>query len=224
MRKLMKVMSLVFVLAMVVGSMAFAADGLVGASAAEQDTSYTLEDMLAYALQDEKLAQAEYEAIINTFDVTRPFSNIAKAEVTHENAILSLYEAKGLEVPEFDASTYVVLPESLEEVFQIGVDAEIANIAMYDTFLEQDLDEDVAAVFQALRDASENHLAAFQRGVEGTLNSGLGYGRQGNTRGVGNMTFGQGNGYGNHHANGLGQANGNGLGTGQCQSECLLNQ
>jgi hypothetical protein len=44
-----------------------------------------------------------------------------------------------------------------------GVQAEIDNIAMYDSFLQQTLPEDVKLVFVELRDASKNHLASFQR-------------------------------------------------------------
>lgn len=217
MKKIMKMMSLVLVLILSIGTLTFAAEGLAGASAASEDTSYTLEEMLAYALQDEKIAQAEYEAIMETFDVDRPFSNIAKAEVTHENAIISLYEAKGLEVPSFDASAYVVIPDTLEETYKVGVQAEIDNIDMYESFLEQDLDDDVAAVFEALKAASENHLAAFQRGVDGTINRGL---RMGNNdaRGYGNR---QGKGFGSGAFKGNGGFQNN---TGTCQADCLLNQ
>ncbi len=217
MKKIMKMMSLVLVLILSIGTLTFAAEGLAGASAASEDTSYTLEEMLAYALQDEKIAQAEYEAIMETFDVDRPFSNIAKAEVIHENAIISLYEAKGLEVPSFDASAYVVIPDTLEETYKVGVQAEIDNIDMYESFLEQDLDDDVAAVFEALKAASENHLAAFQRGVDGTINRGL---RMGNNdaRGYGNR---QGKGFGSGAFKGNGGFQNN---TGTCQADCLLNQ
>ncbi|MBN2898438.1 MAG: DUF2202 domain-containing protein, partial [Clostridia bacterium] len=89
-----------------------------------------------------------------------------KAEVKHESAVIGLYDARGLEIPEFDASTHAVLPETLAETYEIGIQAEINNIAMYDKFLEQELDDDVRVVFQALRDGSINHLEAFQRASE----------------------------------------------------------
>lgn len=173
MKKLAKMMSLGFVLLLLMSSMTFAGTNLVGATAAEQDSEYTLEEMLEYALQDEKLAQAEYEVILNTFDVTNPFTNIAKAEITHEEALIGLYEARDIEIPTFDATDHVVIPETLSEIYVIGVEAEIANIAMYNTFLEQDLDDDVRSVFVALRDASESHLQAFERGVDKTIETSI---------------------------------------------------
>lgn len=160
------VISLTLVLTLLFGTMTYASENPVGAGAAAEQEEFTLEEMLQYALEDERMAQAEYEAIMEAFDVTRPFSNIEKAEVKHEEAVIGLYETRGLEVPEFDATDYVVIPDSLEAIFEIGVQAEINNIAMYEKFLQQDLDDDVRLVFEALRDGSINHLAAFEKGLE----------------------------------------------------------
>ena len=57
-------------------------DELFGASAAAEKDEFSLEEMLQYALQDERLALAEYELIVSEFNVTRPFTNIIKAEET----------------------------------------------------------------------------------------------------------------------------------------------
>lgn len=174
MTRKMKLMGLVLVLTLMFSSLSFASDTLAGASAAKMDSQYTLEEMLRYALEDEMLAQAEYEAIMEEFDVDRPFSNIYKAEISHENAIIALYEAKEIEVPSFDPSGYLYIPESLTEIYEIGVKAEIENIAMYDKFLEGDLDDDVRTVFEALRDASKNHLEAFEWSLERETSPNLG--------------------------------------------------
>ena len=135
-----------------------------GSTGALQATDYTLEDMLLYAIQDEYAARAEYEYILNTFDVTKPFSNIIKSEETHISMLIPLFEAYGIELPEDTAADHLIPIESLEETFAIGVIAEINNIAMYNIFLEsEELPEDVYDVFVKLRDASENHLAAFEK-------------------------------------------------------------
>ncbi len=178
-------------------------DHAIGSAVIKDAGAYSLDEMLQYALEDERMAQAEYEAIMDAFDISRPFENIAKAELIHETAVIGLYESRGLEVPEFNASAYVIIPTTLEEVFEIGVEAEINNIAMYDRFLEQSLDEDVRAVFQALRDASVNHLAAFERGVSGGQLT-EGYGHRGNvTKGAGTPnSFGQGYGMGSTYRRG----------------------
>lgn len=184
----------------------WAAEADFGSGEALEDENYTLESMLQYALEDERMAQAEYAAIMEAFDVTRPFSNILQAEKQHEAALLALYEAKGLEVPEFDASQYITIPQTLDEVYTIGIQAEIDNIAMYDAFLEQELDEDVRLTFEALQRASESHLNAFRRASgedmmlstgNGRVNDGVrgfsgqeGQGHQG--RGQGHMSWNDG--------------------------------
>lgn len=179
MKNMKKLLSLVLVLAGIASVSIFVNAGevmdddisleeSVGSTAAMEGEAFTLEEMLAYALQDELMAEAEYAAIIEEFGVNNPFTNIMKAEITHQQAVIGLYEARGMEVPDFDPSGHVVLPDTLEEIYAIGVQAEINNIAMYDKFLEQELDDDVRAVFTALRDGSVNHQAAFERAGSGT--------------------------------------------------------
>ncbi|MFA5006290.1 MAG: hypothetical protein WC509_02340 [Candidatus Izemoplasmatales bacterium] len=125
---------------------------------------YTVEEMLTAAIQDEYLAQATYAAIIAAYGEIRPFTNIIAAEQTHIDLLLPLFEAYGIEVPANEAAASVVLPESITAALSTGVDAETANIAMYDAFLAvEDLPEDVATVFTYLRNASTNHLKAFTR-------------------------------------------------------------
>ena len=138
-----------------------------GAAAVKEGETYTVEQMLTYAIQDEYLAQAEYKAIIAKFGVDNPFTNIMKAEGTHVEHLLPLFAAYNIPVPADTATEHVVLPEMLEEIYQIGVTAEIHNIGMYEAFLKQaGLPEDVKDVFEALKKASESHLAAFQRNVD----------------------------------------------------------
>ena len=138
--------------------------GARGALAAQE---YTLEEMLEYAIQDEYLARQEYESIMEEYGEINPFANIIKAEEYHIELLTGLYDDYDLELPEDTAINYVVVPENLDLTYDIGVQAEIDNIAMYEKFLEQDLPDDVRAVFIELRDASENHLAAFEKGPRG---------------------------------------------------------
>lgn len=134
-----------------------------GSAAVKSEQVYTLEDMLIYAIQDEFSAQAEYEAIMNKFNVSRPFSNIMKAEVTHISYLKPLFEKYDVNIPSNTASEHVILPATVQETYAIGVEAEIKNIAMYDVFLKQELPSDVRVVFEALKKASESHLRAFSR-------------------------------------------------------------
>lgn len=138
-----------------------------GAESALIDEEYSLKEMLVYAIQDEYLAQAEYDVIMSEFGVDRPFSNISKAEAKHIELLLPLFEAHGITVPENNAADKTVIPSTLSEIYSTGIEAEIKNIDMYEKFLEEDLPEDVRSAFESLKAASENHLEAFKRASEG---------------------------------------------------------
>ena len=139
-------------------------EGQTEAIAFSDDIEYTVEEMLVFAIQDEFLAKAEYELIISEFGNVRPFSNIVIAEQTHIDLLVPLFETYGYDLPENNASELVVLPDSITSAIATGVEAEEANIAMYQIFLAQDnLPEDVRTAFEYLLNASEQHLAAFSR-------------------------------------------------------------
>ncbi|MBN1848527.1 MAG: DUF2202 domain-containing protein [Deltaproteobacteria bacterium] len=138
---------------------------LYGAKGAEQSDDPTLEQMLVYAIQDEYLAHAEYEYIINQYGSIRPFSNIIKAEETHIAMLKPLFEKYGFKLPEDKGGDHVLVPKDLRQAFEAGVQAEIDNIAMYEKFLSKNLADDVRSAFQMLKNASENHLRAFQNGL-----------------------------------------------------------
>lgn len=161
-----------------VSAAALAANEKYGSAALEKNKNYTLEQMLTYAIQDEYVAQAEYKKIIASYGEERPFTNIVKAEAKHIAELTPLFEKYGFSLPANKGDEIAVLPESLLAANKTGITAEINNIAMYETFLAQDLPDDVRAVFTALRDASKNHLAAFERGVA-RLEGGTGRGRRG---------------------------------------------
>ena len=163
-RKLLSALALMLALTLPV--MGLAAEEY-GAAAVEEGETYTLEQMLTYAIQDEYLARVEYSIIIEKLGVDRPFTNIVKAEGVHVQYLLPLFEAYSVPVPVDTAAGLVILPATLEEIYQANVTAEVRNIAMYETFLKQDgLPEDVEDVFEALKRASENHLTAFQRNLD----------------------------------------------------------
>ena len=146
----------------VTSGVAMATELPFGSSGAAVDLSFTLEEMLTYAIQDEYMAQAEYMAILDEYGAVRTYTNIVKAETAHIAALTSLFDGNGLTVPVNDAETRVILPESLQQSYEIGVEAEINNIEMYEQFLEEDLSADVRIVFENLMRASENHLKAFE--------------------------------------------------------------
>lgn len=186
MNKRMSLLILVAIMAVMLLSASFvlAEDNPFGSAGASADDSYTLEEMLVYAIQDEYMAQAEYDAIMDAYGVSRPFSNIIRSEGTHINLLLPLFDSYGYAVPKNNAALLTVLPDSLAEAYEIGVEAEIKNIDMYEGFLKQDLPTDVRLVFERLMNASENHLKAFENAANG---AGRGLGG-----GMGNRGFGNG--------------------------------
>ena len=160
MRKLMLlVLTMTFLVSLTLSAADFGAQGAIEAD------NLTLEGMLTYAIQDEYLARAEYVQVILTYGSMRPFSNIVKAEETHISLLTPLFEQYGFETPENNADEYVVIPEDMKTALELGVHAEIANIAMYEVFLQKELPADVRDIFERLMAASENHLEAFRRSL-----------------------------------------------------------
>lgn len=141
-----------------------------GAKGALTSEVFTLEEMLNFAIEDEYLARQEYESIMDVYGQIRPFSNIIKAEETHIEMLKDIFEEYDLQLPLDTSIEHVVVPDELDLIYEIGVQAEIDNIAMYEVFLKQDISNDIREIFIELRDASKNHLAAFQRGNRGRGN------------------------------------------------------
>ena len=125
------------------------------------------------ALQDEYKAWSVYEQVIAKFGDVRPFTSIQKAEENHIAALLRLFNTYGLEAPPnewLDSGEVTDMVSGFNTVADAcagGVDAEIANAAVYDgLFTQKGLDEypDIIQVFTALQRASlTQHLPAFER-------------------------------------------------------------
>jgi len=134
-----------------------------GAKNAALKTSWTLEEMLQYSIEDEYMARAEYKYVITAFGNQNPFANILAAEETHINSIKGLYATRKMSVPEDKSGLYLVKPDNVKDALELGVEAEIANISMYKGFLATpNLPDDVKIVFTQLQAGSESHLTAFK--------------------------------------------------------------
>lgn len=187
MKKVLLVMVLTLSLSMVAFADDFGHEGI-------NDDDPELQDMLKYALEDELLAYSTYEEIVKAFEVSKPFTNIMKAEQTHIEMVEELMKSYGIDIPEIDPSSHITLPVSLEDAFKAGVQAEIENIALYEKFLEGDLPDDVRAVFEYLIEGSEKHLSAFERQVE---KDNAGFGRSTTNKTGSNQSNSSGRGYRN---------------------------
>ncbi len=141
-------------------------DSTWGSVSALEALDYTLEEMLIYAIQDEYTARSEYEYLIATFDIEKPFTNIMASEENHIAMLVPLFTDYDIALIEDTSSEHLIPIATLEDAFAIGVEAEILNIAMYNAFLTLELPEDIEETFIKLRDASENHLAAFEKNLE----------------------------------------------------------
>jgi len=208
-KKIKKLMALV-VAAVITAGGVFAYSNVY---AAEEDVNVS--DILKAAIEDEYMARATYELIIEKFDVQRPFTNLVKAEENHINELLPLLETYGVVLEDKDYKATITLPETLSEVIALGITAEENNIKLYEEFLNKDLPDDVKAVFENLLNASNRHLNAFMRQENNSClengNSGQGMGKNG----TGKMGNGSGSGMGM----GKGSENGSGDGSGNCTFE-----
>jgi hypothetical protein len=119
---------------------------------------------LLKALNDEYHAWAVYEQVVQDFGQVRPFVNIQRSEEKHIDALLRLFDKYDVPVPENVWIGNVPSFDSVEDACAAGVDAEIANVALYDEILGTTDRNDILTVYQALQRASEeSHLPAFQR-------------------------------------------------------------
>jgi hypothetical protein len=120
------------------------------------------QDVLMRAIQEEQTAQALYQAVIDQFGATLPFSTIVQAEAQHLAALTNLAQKYGVSVPEpveFGPTSFA----SLSEACQAGVAAEIADGALYDKLSPLVSHSDILRVFANLQRASLNsHLPAFE--------------------------------------------------------------
>lgn len=151
------------------GSMNLSSDTQLSLDGYDISTS-ELEEMLTVLINDEYKARAEYVAISDEFGVQEPFTSLIVAETSHADALANLFDKYGLDVPEDTGEDYVVMPDSLQEAYEIGVQAEIANAQLYEDYLSQDLPANVEQVLTNLMDASlDNHLITFEAYASGDL-------------------------------------------------------
>ena len=98
---------------------------------------------------------------------------------------------------------------SIESAYQVGVDLETRDIADLKEAIAAATQDDVKATLERLLSGSENHLAAFEKAVDGQVGTGTQAGQQAGRGGKGMAGGGQ-------HAQ-QGPMNGTGTGTQQGQ-------
>lgn len=116
--------------------------------------------------EGEYAAYATYAAILDEYGNVNPFANIMASEARHIDALKEILDQYEVSYPADNPYLGTIqAPESLAAAAQAGVDAEIANVALYEGQLEAVADyPDIVKVFVNLQAASqEQHLPAFQR-------------------------------------------------------------
>lgn len=150
------------------------------ASSTEADspdaTLSATDQMLLYMAEEEKLAMDVYDALGELWG-SRVFTQISSSEATHQDRVLSLLDAAGLDDPRTGvAGTFVddelqALYDDLVALgstsptaaFEVGVMIEERDIADLTEAISLTDDASVITVLESLRAASESHLAAFER-------------------------------------------------------------
>lgn len=118
---------------------------------------------LQYAILEEYGAFNLYTAVNAQFGSTIPFSYIVRSEQQHINALVRQAQKYGLAVPENPGLANPPEFATLAEACQAGVDAEIADAALYDELKLVTTHADLLQVYDRLQKASlDSHLPAFQ--------------------------------------------------------------
>lgn len=124
----------------------------------------SLKESLTIAIEDEYKARETYLAVIDKFGDVRPFSNIILAEENHISSLENLFNKYKIDIPENNFAGKIEVADTLKEMCEIGVQAEVENAKLYREKLIPSVKEypDVTMVFENLMQASENnHLKAF---------------------------------------------------------------
>lgn len=126
-----------------------------------------LNQVIRIAIYDEFHAYETYAKVIETFGEVPPFSNIIISEQRHFMALTNMATKYNVPLPVNNWADKITIPSTLMECCEVGVAAEIDNIAMYDDLLQySSAYPDLQDVLFRLQAASyNNHLPAFRKCV-----------------------------------------------------------
>ena len=141
-------------------------------------TEDTTAELLTYLIEEEKLAHDVYTVMYDLYGA-KVFGNILESESTHQDQVLGLLDAYGVEDPRSEELGVFNDPDlqalydqliamgsqSAQDAYQVGVLIEEKDIADITDQLATASDQDVVDVLERLRSGSENHLRAFNRQI-----------------------------------------------------------
>jgi len=120
-------------------------------------------EALFLALDDEYHALAVYQSVLSKFGEIEPFVEIAQSEQRHINALLNQFAKHGISAPENTWFGNIPPLDSIQSACQLGVEAETANVDLYQKLFFMVDDPSLIQVFTNLSNASQdNHLPEFQ--------------------------------------------------------------
>jgi len=137
-------------------------------------------DGLLYMAEEEKLARDVY-TYLNKLWGMQVFENIAEAEQTHMDSVLSVINNHNLEIPaisntpgEFNNPELQALydqltttgAKSIVDALKVGAAIEEIDIIDLDDYLKVVTSQDIINVYENLKNGSENHLRAFVSQLE----------------------------------------------------------
>ncbi len=118
---------------------------------------------LVRAIQEEFGAQALYQSVLEQFGDVFLFNRIVPSEGQHASALIRQAEKYGVPIPDYPAAEGLPTFATLSEACQAGVEAEIADAALYDELMASTTHQELLWVYQRLQSASlTNHLPAFE--------------------------------------------------------------
>lgn len=118
---------------------------------------------LQHAILEEYGALNLYQSVITQLGNVYPFSQIARSEQQHIDALVRQAQKYGVTVPANPGLAQPATFEILAEACQAGVNAEIADADLYDTVKPVTTHADLLRVYDRLQSSSLNsHLIAFQ--------------------------------------------------------------
>ena len=184
---------------------------------------------LLWMREEEKLARDVYTTLGEQWGLP-VFSNIARSEQTHMDAVLVLLDRYGVEDPVGDNPVGVFTDpelqalydrlvaqggESLADALKVGGAIEEIDILDLQERLANTDNADIRQVYQQLEAGSENHLRAFATTLQ--QQTGESYAPQYMDQAAFDAIMSGANGHGGHGGHGQGRGNGRGNGNGRGQ-------
>ncbi len=151
-------------------------DSFLKASISTELTEQEKDDLL-FMWEEEKMARDIYSLMSQKYQA-KIFQNIGASEQKHMDSVKNLLSQVGLSTPVdenqvglFTNSIIIDMYADLlyrgnqtyQEALQVGLDIEVTDIADLSVRIQNARDPGIIKVYEALRDASYNHKAAFER-------------------------------------------------------------